>query len=76
MIRKIYLVKFNDGCWCATDDEKQYTFKYCYSSKMEANKAIEELKENREVLKDYIGYRDDFNLKDVHFWIEELELVD
>lgn len=75
MIRKIYLVKFDNGF----DKEQVFTFKYCYKTKEQANKAIEELKQDKDLLKDYISSFDsDKNCVDfyIEFWIEELELVD
>jgi hypothetical protein len=69
-MKTIYLVKYNNGE--EFEDYEEFTFKYCYSSKRQANRAIEELKQDKDFLE---NVNCDYPER-VDFWIEEVELVD
>lgn len=69
-MKTIYLVKYDNGEYC--EDYAECTFKYCYTTKGQANQAIEELKQD----KDFLESVNSFNPENVDFWIEEVELVD
>lgn len=72
-MKKIFIVKFDNGK-IYREDIEEYSFKYCYLSEKQAYEAIEELQESTEILTDYIDC--DFDIEDINFWVEELELVD
>lgn len=73
MITKIYVVRYDNGAY---DDEKQIqsNFKYCYKTKEEAKKAIEELSQDKTFLIEK-SYCKEEPITENNFWIEELELV-
>ena len=66
----IYLVKYDNGE--EYEDYEEFTFKYCYSSKRQAYKAIQELKQD----KDFLESVNCCFPERVDFWITEVELVD
>lgn len=69
-MKKIYLVNYSNGE--IFEDYEQYTFKYCYTSKEQANKAIEELKQD----KDFLETINPFDISGIDFWITSLDLID
>jgi len=69
-MKTIYLIKYDNGEEGRLYEE--FTFKYCYNTKSQANQAIEELKQDNDFLESMYS----FNPENVHFWIEEMELVD
>ena len=71
-MKKIYLVKYNNGEEYPEEYE-EFTFKYCYSSKEQALQAIEELKKDQDFLEDI---NDFVEPTEIEFWVESVELVD
>lgn len=71
-MKEIYLVQYDNGEVYA-EGYKEFTFKYCYSSKGQALQAIEELKQDQEFLKDVNASVD---TNDINFWVKVVELVD
>lgn len=69
-MKTIYLIKYDNGE--EYEDYEEYTFKYCYTTKGQANQAIEELKQDS----DFLESINSFNPEEVDFWITEVELVD
>ena len=69
-MKKIYLVKYDNGE--DYEDYDKYVFKYCYGTKEQANKAMEELKQDEDFLEDI----NSFHPERINFWISEIELVD
>ena len=70
-MKKIYLIQYDNGEEYPEDYE-EFTFKYCYSSIMEALQEIERLKQDKDFLKDI---NDFVNIGDINFWIKVVELV-
>lgn len=66
---KIYLVKYNNGE--DYEDYEDYTFKYCYSSKQQAQQAIEELQQDQ----DFLDSINPFDTTNIKFWIESIDLI-
>lgn len=60
-MKKIYLIKFED---C---EERVYNC--CYATKELANNAIEELKQNKDFLENFVCP------EEINFWVEEVELI-
>jgi len=71
-MKKIYLVKYDNGEVC--EDYEEYTFQYCYTTKGQANSAIEELKQDKDFLLNTCIFED--NIPNMNFWVEEIELVE
>ena len=69
-MKKIYLVKYNNGE--EYEDYEEYTFKYCYSLKEQALQAIEELKKDQ----DFLESINPFDTTEIKFWVESIELID
>jgi hypothetical protein len=69
-MKKIYLVGYDNGVLYG--DYEKFIFKYCYTTKGQANQAIEELKQDKDFLES-INY---YFPERINFWIEEIELVE
>ena len=72
-MKKVYIVKYDNGEEYP-EEYTEFTFKYCYSTKEEAKKAVEELKQDKQFLLENALVWEE-KLDNVQVWFEELELV-
>lgn len=69
-MKKIFLIKYDNGEEYAEDYEI-YTFNRCYSSKWKALQVRDELKKDKNFLKEI---NDFVEPTDINIWVEDIEL--